>query len=261
MTATSRTLNQHEADHGPITLSIDIGGTGLKASVLDAQGQKLVDRVRVKTPYPCPPRVLVKALDKLTFELPPWDRVSVGFPGIVRAGRILTAPNLSTVAGPGTKLDQKLVEKWAGFLLAAELERRLGKPVRILNDADMHGLAVISGEGLEFVLTLGTGLGAALFMNGDLTPHIELALLPFQSGESYQDRLGNAARRKIGNAAWSKRVQQAVDTFENLLQFDRLFVGGGNAKKLTVDLGHRVQLVDNKAGILGGLKVWEIDVV
>jgi polyphosphate glucokinase len=185
MTATSRTSKQREGDHRPITLGIDIGGTGLKASVLDAQGRKLVDRVRVKTPYPCPPRVLVKALDKLTFDLPPWDRVSVGFPGIVRAGRILTAPNLSTVGGPGTKLDQNLVEKWAGFLLAAELESRLGKPVRILNDADMHGLAVISGEGLEFVLTLGTGLGAALFMNGDLAPHIELALLPFQAGETY----------------------------------------------------------------------------
>ena len=78
---------------------------------------------------------------------------------------------------------------------------------------------------------------------------------------SEQDRLGNAARRKIGNKAWSKRVQEAVDTFEALLQFDRLYVGGGNAKKLTVDLGHRVQLVDNKAGILGGLKVWEIDVI
>jgi polyphosphate glucokinase len=185
----------------------------------------------------------------------------VGFPGIARAGRVLTAPNLSTVRGPGTKLDQNLVEKWAGFSQAAELEGRLGKPVRILNDADMHGLAVISGQGLEFVLTLGTGLGAALFMNGDLAPHIELALLPFQDGETYQDRLGNAARRKIGNKAWSKRVQQAVDTFDVLLQFDRLFVGGGNAKKLTVDLGHRVQLVDNKAGILGGLRVWEIDVI
>ena len=261
MTAKSRTSEHRERDHSPITLAIDIGGTGLKASVLDAEGRKLLDRVRVRTPYPCPPRVLVKSLDKLTFELASWDRVSVGFPGIVRAGRVLTAPNLSTVGGPGTKLDQNLVEKWAGFSLAAELEGRLGKPVRILNDADMHGLAVISGEGLEFVLTLGTGLGAALFMNGDLAPHIELALLPFQDGETYQDRLGNAARRQIGNNAWSKRVRRAVDTFDVLLQFDRLFVGGGNAKKLTVDLGHRVQLVDNKAGILGGLKVWEIDVI
>ena len=261
MTAKSRTSEHRERDHSPITLAIDIGGTGLKASVLDAEGRKLLDRVRVRTPYPCPPRVLVKSLDKLTFELASWDRVSVGFPGIVRAGRVLTAPNLSTVGGPGTRLDQGLVEKWAGFSLAAELEGRLGKPVRILNDADMHGLAVISSEGLEFVLTLGTGLGAALFMNGELAPHIELALLPFQGGETYQDRLGNATRRKIGNKAWSKRVQEAVDTFEALLQFDRLYVGGGNAKKLTVDLGHRVQLVDNKAGILGGLKVWEIDVI
>lgn len=261
MTATSPTSKARGSGQQPLTLAIDIGGTGLKASVLDGEGRKVIDRARVRTPYPCPPRVLVKALDKLTFELPSWDRVSVGFPGIVRAGRILTAPNLSTVGGPGTKLDQKLVSKWAGFSLGAELEGRLGKPVRILNDADMHGLAVVSGDGLEFVLTLGTGLGAALFMHGELAPHIELALLPFQGSETYQDHLGNAARRKIGNRAWSKRVQRAVDTFETLLQFDRLFVGGGNAKKLTVDLGHRVELVDNNAGILGGLKVWEIDAV
>jgi polyphosphate glucokinase len=261
MSATSQTSEPREDDQRPITLGIDVGGTGLKASVLDAEGGKLVDRVRLKTPYPCPPRRLVRELDKLTFELPPWDRVSVGFPGIVRAGRILTAPNLSTVGGPGTKLDPVLVEKWGGFPLGAELEGRLGKPVRILNDADMHGLAVISGEGLEFVLTLGTGLGAALFMDGDLAPHVELALLPFQAGETYQERLGNAARRKVGNKAWSKRVRQAVEVFETLLQFDRLFVGGGNARKLTLDLGHRVQIVDNRAGILGGLKVWELDVV
>ena len=104
---------------GPTTLAIDIGGTGLKASVLDADGGKIVNRVRNKTPYPCPPRVLIRELDKLSHQLPRWDRVSVGFPGFVRAGRVLTAPNLSTKAGPGTALSRKLVEAWAGFPLAA----------------------------------------------------------------------------------------------------------------------------------------------
>jgi len=90
----------------PTTLAIDIGGTGLKASVLDADGSKIVGRARTKTPYPCPPRVLIRELDKLTYDLLPWDRVSVGFPGFVRAGRVLTAPNLSTKAGPGTSLSR-----------------------------------------------------------------------------------------------------------------------------------------------------------
>jgi polyphosphate glucokinase len=243
----------------PTTLAIDIGGTGLKASVLDAHGQKVVARVRIRTPYPCPPRVLIRELDKLTHELPSWDRVSVGFPGFVRDGRVLTAPNLSTKAGPGTPMTRKLVDAWAGFPLATELEGRLGKPTRIANDADMHGLAVIKGDGLELVLTLGTGLGTAVFLDGVPTPHLELALMPFNNRGTFQDELGNATRRRIGNRRWSKRVLEAVERFDALLQIDRLYVGGGNAKKLTVDLGHRVELVDNAAGILGGIKLWELD--
>ena len=252
-------VSEQERQPVSTTLSIDVGGTGLKASVLDANGQKIVDRVRTKTPYPCPPRVLIRELDKLTHELPPWDRVSVGFPGFVRAGRVLNAPNLSTKRGPGTGLSRKLVDAWAGFPLAAELEARLGKPTRIFNDADMHGLAVISGEGLELVITLGTGLGTAVFIDGSPTPHLELALMPFQGGGTFQDQLGNRTRRRIGNRRWSKRVLAAVEMFDALLHIDRLYVGGGNAKKLKVDLGHRVELVDNAAGILGGVKLWELD--
>ncbi len=245
---------------GPTTLAIDIGGTGLKASVLDVEGRKISDRVRVKTPYPCPPRVLIRALDELTHALPRWDRVSVGFPGFVRDGRVLNAPNLSTKRGPGTQISRKLVEQWAGFPLASELESRLGAPTRLANDADMHGLAVISGTGLELVLTLGTGLGTAVFLDGSPIPHLELALMPFHGRGTFQDHLGNSTRRRIGNRRWSKRVLEAVEMFEALLHFDRLYVGGGNAKKLTVELGHRAELVDNAAGILGGVKLWELDV-
>jgi polyphosphate glucokinase len=244
---------------GPMTLAIDVGGTGLKASVLDATGQKTVARVRIPTPYPCPPRVLVRALDELTHELPAWDRVSVGFPGFVRKGRVLNAPNLSTKRGPGTPLSRKLAEAWAGFPLAAELEGRLGKPTRLSNDADMQGLAVISGSGLELVITLGTGLGTAVFQDGRPVPHLELALMPFHGRGTFQDHLGNKTRRRIGNRRWSKRVREAVDMFDALLHYDRLYVGGGNAKKLTVDLGHRATIVDNSAGILGGIKLWELD--
>ena len=243
----------------PTTLAIDIGGTGLKASVLDADGGKIVDRVRVKTPYPCPPRVLIRELDKLTYALPCWDRVSVGFPGFVRAGRVLNAPNLWTKRGPGTPVSRKLVNAWAGFPLANELEGRLGKPTRLSNDADMHGLAVISGEGLELVLTLGTGLGTAVFLDGLPTPHLELALMPFEGRGTFQDQLGNRARRRVGNRRWSKRVLTAVEMFDALLHIDRLYVGGGNAGKVDVDLGHRAEVVDNAAGILGGIKLWELD--
>jgi polyphosphate glucokinase len=243
-----------------MTLAIDIGGTGLKASVLDPAGAKVVERVRKRTPYPCPPPVLVRALDKLTYELPPWDRISVGFPGIVRDGRVLTAPNLSTRRGPGTATTRKLVAAWTRYPLADELEGRLGKPTRLCNDADMQALAVISGQGLEMVITLGTGLGTSLFLDGTPMPHLELALIPFGQG-TFQDQLGNQARRRVGNRRWSERVLRAVETFETLLQYDRLYVGGGNARKLRVDLGHRSEIIPNTAGILGGIKLWEVDAV
>src|SRR5262245_14380005 len=115
-------VGEHDEPTRPTTLAIDIGGTGLKASVLEAAGAKTVERVRATTPEPCPPRVLVRELDKLTYALPAWDRVSVGFPGFVRNGRVLTAPNLSTKRGPGSPMSRKLVDAWAGFPLASELE-------------------------------------------------------------------------------------------------------------------------------------------
>jgi polyphosphate glucokinase len=245
----------------PTTLAVDIGGTGIKASVLDAAGEKVVPRVRTETPYPCPPRVLVRTLDRLAHELPDWDRVSVGFPGFVRHGRVLNAPNLSTRSGPGSPLSRKLVHAWAGFPLATELASRLRAPTRLANDADMQGLAVIAGGGLELVLTLGTGLGTALFLDGVPTPHLELALMPFHGKGTFQDHLGNGTRRRIGNRRWSKRVLEAVEMFDTLLHFDRLYVGGGNAKKLKVDLGHRAELVDNTAGILGGIQLGELEQV
>jgi polyphosphate glucokinase len=257
----SNELSAQAGSQGPLTLAIDIGGTGVKASVLDADGRKVITRVRERTPYPCPPPVLVRTLDRLTHQLPAWDRISVGFPGIVRDGRVLTAPNLSTRNGPGTRISRKLVDAWARYPLAADLEGRLRAPTRLCNDADMQGLAVIAGTGLEMVITLGTGLGTSLFLDGVPMPHLELALIPFHGKGTFQDQLGNQARKRIGNERWSRRVLRAVETFDTLLQFDRLYVGGGNARKLRVDLGHRAQIVDNTAGILGGIKLWEIDVV
>ncbi|HTT85937.1 MAG TPA: ROK family protein, partial [Acidimicrobiales bacterium] len=133
---------------GPLTLSIDIGGTGLKASVLDAHGTMVADRVVVKTTYPCPPTRLVDDLVALVAPLPPADRVSAGFPGMVRKGRVLSAPHFSTEAGPGTKIDDGLVKQWDHFDLAGALRKRLGKPAKVANDADVQGLAVVSGKGL-----------------------------------------------------------------------------------------------------------------
>jgi polyphosphate glucokinase len=216
-----------------------------------------VDRVRLKTPHPCPPPVLIQAVSALADGLPSFDRVSVGFPGMVRRGYIITAPNLSTSGGAGSPTVEDVVKSWRRFDLAAALEERLGAPTRVVNDADLQGLGVVKGKGLECVITLGTGMGSSYFLDGVLAPHLELAHHPFRKGETYEQQVGEAARLRIGNKRWSRRVAVAVETLEALMVYDRLYVGGGNAKNLKVDLGEKATLVGNTGAILGGIRLWD----
>jgi polyphosphate glucokinase len=225
------------------TLAIDVGGSHLKASVLNEDGRLTVDRVRVATPVGAKPDKIVATLAELVEPLPPFDRISVGFPGVVRNGTVLTAPNLGN-------------DDWKGFKLAEALGAKLGKPVKVLNDAEMQGMAVIKGHGMEIVITLGTGFGTALFMDGRSAPHLELSHHPFRKGETYDEHLGNAARKRVGNKKWNKRVRKAIKTLRVLANFDHLYIGGGNAKKVSIDLDPDVTLVSNEAGIEGGLAAW-----
>lgn len=228
----------------PYTLAIDVGGSGIKASVLDEQGGLLAERVRVETPLPCPPTAALAAIDQLVAQLPPFHRISVGFPGVVRGGVVMTAINL----GP---------ETWPGFNLAEALENRFGVPARVINDADMQGFGAIEGQGIEFVMTLGTGVGTALFWNGRLAPHLEIAHHPLANGKSYEEFIGNAARKEVGNKKWNQRVASVIPTLRHLINFDRLHIGGGNAKKLTLALDADTRIVSNQAGITGGVALWK----
>jgi polyphosphate glucokinase len=250
----------------PLTLAIDIGGTGLKASVLDASGAMVADRVRVATTYPMPPDTdagMVPTLAKLVGPLPSADRVSAGFPGMVRKGHVLSAPHFVTESGPGSKVDPALERAWDDFDLAGALGEALGKPTRVANDADVQGAAVVAGKGLELVITLGTGFGTAAFMDGQLLPHLEIAHQPFRKGETYNDQLGEGTRKSIGDERWNRRVRKAIALLDALFFFDHLFIGGGNARRVTRDeLGdvlEKTTVVDNNAGILGGIKLWEGD--
>jgi len=241
------------------TLSVDIGGSGLKASVLDAQGTMTTERVRVETPYPCPPPTLVSALVDLVTPLGEYDRVSVGFPGLVRHGRVWHIPSLSRESYGGAT-DPALESAWHGFDLATALAHAFGVPVKVANDADVQGCAVIKGEGFEFVMTLGTGCGTSVFSNGTLLPHMELSHAPFRSKETFDTQLGNAARKEVGNKRWRKRVSKAISAFDRFLFFDHIYVGGGNAKHCKVeDLGPKATIVPNTAGILGGIRIWDMD--
>jgi polyphosphate glucokinase len=241
--ATLSPRKRFKSDSDRRTLAIDIGGTGLKAAVLDSEGEMLTERVRVATPCPCPPKLLVKMLAQLVAPLPSAERVSVGFPGVVRRGKILTAHNLGE-------------ELWRGFDLDLALTKALGKPVRVLNDADIQGLGAIKGEGVEMVITLGTGLGSSLAEDGRLSSHLELAHHPFRKGETYEEQLGNAALEKVGKKKWNRRVKEAVEFLRVLTHFDHLFIGGGNAKSVKFDLPKDVSLVSNELGMRGGIWLW-----
>ena len=244
----------------PFTLAVDIGGTGLKASVLGAGGTMVADRVRVPTTYPLPPEKLVSDLERLVAPLPTAERASVGFPGMVRDGLVLSAPHFSTKHGPGSAVDPDLAGKWSHFDLAAALTGAFGLPTKVANDADIQGAAVVSGKGLELAITLGTGFGTGLFYHGQLMPHLEIAHQPFRKGETYNDQLGEATRKEIGEERWNKRVHKAIVTLRALLFFDHLYIGGGNSRRVHRDsLDDDVTIVDNSAGILGGIKLWDSD--
>ncbi len=227
----------------PRTLAIDIGGTGLKALVLDRAGKPITDRQRVETPHPATPRAVLASLGGIIAVLGPFERVSVGFPGVVFAGVIKTAPNLDP--------------SWEGYRLAARLERKLGKPTRVVNDAGVQGFGVIEGVGLEMVLTLGTGFGCALFYEGTYIPNLELAHHPFRHGRTYEEYLGDRALRADGKKKWNRHLEQAIGQIDPIWNPDRIYLGGGNAKHVRAKLPRHVRIASNVAGLLGGIALWE----
>jgi polyphosphate glucokinase len=227
----------------PYTLAIDIGGSGLKALVLDRAGASMTDRVRVETPRPATPRAVLAALVELVEPLGAFDRISVGFPGVVFQGTTKTAPNLDP--------------SWAGVPLGDRLAKLLGKPARVLNDAGVQGFGVIEGRGLEMVLTLGTGLGCALFYEGTYIPNLELAHHPFHKGKTYEEYLGARALKRSGAKKWSRHVARAIAQIDPVWNPDRIYLGGGNTHHLKVDLPPHVRITSNVAGLLGGIALWE----
>jgi polyphosphate glucokinase len=218
----------------------------------------LSERERHETPYPCPPPVLLDALEALAKTQPEYDRVSVGFPGTIRRGHVREVPAFSRQK-VGGEPDPNLVAQWANFDLQTSLHERFGRPTRVANDADVQGCAVATGKGMELVVTLGTGVGSAVFFDGALLPHMELSHGRFDEGLSIEVACGNHHREKIGAKAWRKLVASALDAFEAMVLPDHLYIGGGNAKHLDPDsLGPNRSLVPNISGLLGGIKLWEL---
>jgi polyphosphate glucokinase len=213
-----------------VTLAIDVGGTGIKMMSLDADGKPLTERFREPTPQPATPKALLQTLDQMKTTMREFDRVSVGFPGVIKDGKTLTAPNLN----PG----------WIDFPLQKTLERMWRKPARVANDAAVQGYAAIRGQGVELMLTLGTGLGSALFTDGHLCPGLELGHHPWR-------------KKTYGKKQWSKLLLLAVAQTAATFNWDTLYIGGGNNKDIKGPLGPNIKIISNEDGLLGGVALWK----
>lgn len=245
-----------------LTLAVDCGGGGIKASVLDEKGTMIAPAVRTATPYPLPPGLLIDTIADLGRHLPNASRVTVGMPGMIRHGVVIATPHYITKDGPRSKVLPDLVEQWARFDMRRSLEDVFGIPVLVLNDAEVAGAGCITGTGLEMIITLGTGLGNAIFDAGRLAPHTEISQGPIRWGLTYDDYLGEHERLRLGDAHWSRRVRRVVTSLRPMYLWDRLYIGGGNGVRITPaqreQLGEDVVIVPNDAGIRGGVRAWDV---
>ncbi|WP_276088530.1 ROK family protein [Pedobacter sp. JY14-1] len=231
---------------GTNILSIDIGGTSIKACLLSIQGELLTEYSKTPTPKQSSPENVLKAIAELVAELDPgFDRISVGFPGYVKCGIVYTAPNLAK-------------NKWIQVNLAQQIADRFGKPVRLINDADQQALGIVGGRGFEIVVTVGTGFGTALVYDGELLPHFELAHFPVSKTKDYDNYIGTKALEKIGKKDWNDRLQRIIEIYKTVFNYDTLYIGGGNSKHITLELDHNIRLVTNRDGIRGGAKLWQV---
>jgi polyphosphate glucokinase len=166
-----------------------------------------------------------------------YDRISMGYPGLVVHERIAAEPfNL----GHG----------WVGFNFA----KAFGHPVKVVNDAAMQALGSYKGGRMLF-LGLGTGLGSAMIVDGDLEP-MELAHLPMKKGRTYEDYIGAKGLKRAGKRKWRKRVDEAISLLRAALEPDYIVMGGGNAKKLA-PLQPGVILGNNANAFTGGFRLWK----
>ena len=229
---------------GVRTLTIDIGGTGIKMMTLDASGRPLSARQRELTPRPATPGAVFAVIRKMIDKQGDFERVSVGFPGVVVRGVVRTAPNLDDKA-------------WRNVRLQEKIARHTRKPTLVINDADLQGYGAIGGRGVELVLTLGTGLGSALYVDGLLVPNLELGHHPFRNGKTYEQLVSNRQLKAIGKKRWRKRVAAILEQVDLLFNCDVLHVGGGNALRLKTPLPPKVRVFENIKGLAGGIRLWQ----
>ena len=231
---------------------IDVGGSGIKGAPVDTEtGELLAERVRIKTPRPARPEAIVETAVEVVRRSGWEGPAGCGFPAVIKGGVVQTAANIDKAA--------------IGFDLQGHLERELGNPVRVVNDADAAGLAEMrwgAGRGVEgmvLMLTLGTGIGTSLFVEGRLVPNTELGHIEIR-GKDAEHRASDSARKRedLGWREYAERLDEYLHRIEDLLWPDLIVIGGGISKKSEKFLPHlsaRTRVVPaqmlNEAGIAG----------
>jgi polyphosphate glucokinase len=234
-------------------LGIDIGGTGIKAAPVDVNtGTLLADRQKIATPHPALPDSVAEVVHELTTSFSWSGPVGITFPGVVTDGVIRTAANLDPA--------------WIGLDAREVFDKASGQQVKVLNDADAAGVAEMTfgaGRGVRgtvLMLTLGTGIGSALFFNGTLVPNTEFGHIEIH-GHDAETRASEHAK-ELHDQSWSKwagRVEEYLQHMEALLSPDLFIIGGGISKQsdkwMPLLTGIRAPIVPatllNDAGIVG----------
>ena len=231
-------------DNDQKILAIDIGGSNIKATMLNMQGTFLNEYEKIPTPSPATPAKVLDVIQLLAKKFPAYDKIAAGFPGFIKDGVVKTAPNLGT-------------EHWVNFNLNKKLEEILGKPAIAINDADLQGLSVVSGKGVELMITLGTGFGSALLNDGMLVPHLEIAHHPITKNKDYDEYVGEYEFKRIGKKKWNKRMKRIIKVLKVVFNYDRLYISGGSAREINFKLDHNIIISGNRDGIKGGAKLWQ----
>ena len=245
-----------------MTLCIDCGGLGIKASVLDDQGTMHAQPIVVPTPYPLSPQRLLEVFEEMAERLPKSNRITIGIPGMIRHGVVVATPHYINIKGPRTKPDPELKAAWQGFDMKTAVEKKFNQPALVLNYSEVHGAGVVSGSGYEVVFTLGTGLGSSIFDGGKLASHIEFSHSIVRRSTTYDMWIGEHERRRLGNTFWSRRIRTMIEEFRPVFLWDRVYIGGGNSrciKPIDIErMGDDVVIVPNSAGITGGVRAWQL---
>jgi polyphosphate glucokinase len=218
-------------DRAMRVLVLDIGGTHVKVY---STGRR--EAVKIESGPTMTPRELVKAVKANTSGWK-YDVISVGYPGPVVHGKPLSEP-------------ANLGKGWIGF----NFEKAFGRPVKLINDAAMQALGSYRGGRMLF-LGLGTGLGSALVVDGVLEP-MELAHLPYKHGKTFEEFVGTAALKRVGEKKWIKNVFDVVEQLKNALQPEYVVLGGGNSKRLKT-LPPETICGNNEDARKGGLRLWD----